>query len=304
MTPPPVLARLEGAEHRYGETLALAGLDLEVRAGEVLAVLGPNGAGKTTAIRLLLGDLPLQSGSVRVFDLPPDAPQVRARRGAMLQTSGVPDTLTVAEHLELFRAYYPAPLPASRLSEMAGLDALGARRFAHLSGGQKQRLFFALALAGDPELVFLDEPTAGLDLEGRLRLWEEIRRLREAGRTAVLTTHYLEEADALADRVVVIHDGAAIAEGTPAEIKSRAGGRLIRAYTRIGEDEAASLDGVVRVTRRGRQLEVLTSCPEAALRKMFALDPDLDDLTVVGAGLEEAFLVLTDGNGSSGGGGE
>ncbi len=291
--PDGTLARLAGVTHRYGEVVALESFDLEVRAGEVLAVLGPNGAGKTTAIRLLLGALPVQEGQVRVFGGAPGSPPARRRRGAMLQTSGVPETLTVREHLELFTAYYPAPLPVERLLALAGLDEIAERRFGGLSGGQKQRLFFALALAGDPELVFLDEPTAGLDLDGRLRLWEEIRQLREAGRAAVLTTHYLEEADALADRVAVIHRGALIAEGRPAEIKTRVAGRVVRCSTRLGEEEAKSLPGVVRVSRRGRRLELLTSEPEAALQRMFALDPDLGDLTVAGAGLEEVFLTLT-----------
>lgn len=291
--PDRTLARLAGVTHRYGEVVALESFDLEVRAGEVLAVLGPNGAGKTTAIRLLLGALPVQEGQVRVFGGAPGSPEARRRRGAMLQTSGVPEALTVREHLELFTAYYPAPLPVERLLALAGLDEIAERRFGALSGGQKQRLFFALALAGDPELVFLDEPTAGLDLDGRLRLWDEIRRLREAGRAAVLTTHYLEEADALADRVAVVHRGALIAEGKPAEIKTRVAGRVVRCSTRLGEEEAKSLPGVVRVSRRGRRLALLTSQPEAALRRMFALDPDLGDLTVEGAGLEEVFLTLT-----------
>lgn len=291
--PDGTLARLAGVTHRYGEVVALESFDLEVRAGEVLAVLGPNGAGKTTAIRLLLGALAVQEGQVRVFGGPPGSPPARRRRGAMLQTSGVPETLTVREHLELFTAYYPAPLPIERLLALAGLDEIAERRFGGLSGGQKQRLFFALALAGDPELVFLDEPTAGLDLDGRLRLWEEIRQLREAGRAAVLTTHYLEEADALADRVAVVHRGSLIAEGKPAEIKTRVAGRVVRCSTRLGEEEAKSLPGVVRVSRRGRRLELLTSEPEAALQRMFALDPDLGDLTVAGAGLEEVFLTLT-----------
>ena len=287
------LASLSGVTHRYGEVVALERFDLEVRAGEVLAVLGPNGAGKTTAIRLLLGALPVQEGQVRVFGGAPGSAAARRRRGAMLQTSGVPEALTVREHLELFTAYYPAPLPVERLLALAGLGEIAARRFGALSGGQKQRLFFALALAGDPELVFLDEPTAGLDLDGRLRLWEEIRQLRESGRAAVLTTHYLEEADALADRIAVIHRGSLIAEGEPAEIKTRVAGRVVRCSTAIGEAEAKTLPGVVRASRRGRRLDLLTSEPETALRRMFALDPELSDLTVEGAGLEEAFLALT-----------
>ena len=298
----PPLASLAGVSHRYGDVLALDRLDLEVREGEVLAVLGPNGAGKTTAVSLLLGTLPLQSGAARVFGSAPDSAQVRRRRGAMLQVSGVPETLTVAEHLALFRAYYAAPLPAARLLEMAGLQELRDRRFGKLSGGQKQRVMFALSLAGDPELVFLDEPTAGLDLDGRRRLWDEIRGLKAAGRTAVLTTHYLEEADALADRIAVIHRGRLIAEGSPEEIKSRTAGRVVRCVTSIGLDPARAFPEAAGAEMKGQHLEIVTAQPEALLRRMFALDPGLSDLTVVGVGLEEAFLALTgDGAGPEGG---
>ena len=292
-TPAPTLASLSRVTHRYGPVLALDGLDLEVRTGEVLGVLGPNGAGKTTAVSLLLGSLGVQEGAASVFGLEPGAAEVRVRRGAMLQISGISANLTVREHLELFRAYYPAPLPTARLLSMAGLEDLARRRYGKLSGGQKQRVMFALALAGDPELLFLDEPTTGLDVDARHRLWSEIRALRESGRTTVLTTHNLDEADALADRVVVIHNGRRIAEGTPAEIKSRTAGRLVRCVTRVGPDEVAGMPGVVEARTRGRHLEVLTTQPEALVRELLVRDEGLADLTVVSAGLEEAFLALT-----------
>ena len=286
------VAELSGVYHHYGDVVALDGIDLEVRAGQVLAVLGPNGAGKTTAIGLLLGTLPVQRGEARVFGREPGAGAVRWRRGAMLQASGVPVTLTVSEHLELFSSYYPAPLPVARLLAMAGLDDVAGRRFARLSGGQKQRVMFALALAGDPELVFLDEPTTGLDVEARRSLWREIRALKAAGRTALLTTHYLEEADALADRIAVVHRGRVVAEGSPAEIKSRAADRRIRCVTRVGPDEVTALPGVARVEQNGRHLEILAARPEEVLRTLLARDPDLHDLQVTGVGLEDAFLSL------------
>ena len=286
------LATMSAVTHRYGDVVALERLDLRIRQGEVLAVLGPNGAGKTTAIGLLLGSLQVQRGAVRVFGRDPGARPVRMRRGAMLQVSGLPDTLTVAENLELFSSYYPAPLPVSRLLAMAGLEELAARRYGRLSGGQKQRVMFALALAGDPELVFLDEPTTGLDVEARRSLWNEIQGLKKAGRTAVLTTHYLEEADALADRIAVIHQGRVVAEGTPSEIKSRTADRRIRCITSAGRDEVAALPGVARVEVTGQHLEILTARPEDVLRTLLALDTDLRDLHVTGAGLEDAFLTL------------
>lgn len=290
------VAELAGVHHRYGDVVALDGVDLDVRAGEVLAVLGPNGAGKTTAIALLLGSLPVQRGGVRVFGREPGATAVRFRRGAMLQSSGVPITLTVSEHLELFSSYYPAPLPVSRLLAVAGLEDVAARRFARLSGGQKQRVMFALALAGDPELVFLDEPTTGLDVEARRSLWREIRALKAAGRTAVLTTHYLEEADALADRIAVLHRGRVVAEGTPSEIKSRAADRRIRCVTSVSTEEVAALPGVARVERNGRHLEILAASPEEVLRTLLAHDAELHDLQVTGVGLEDAFLTLIRGD--------
>ena len=291
--PTPTVASLSRVTHRYGSVLALDGLDLEVRRGEVLGVLGPNGAGKTTAISLLLGSLHTQAGVASVFGLAPGAPEVRVRRGAMLQISGISANLTVREHVELFRAYYPAPLSASHLMAMAGLENLARRRYGKLSGGQKQRVMFALALAGNPELLFLDEPTTGLDVDARHRLWSEIRALRESGRTTVLTTHNLDEADALADRVVVIHNGRRIAEGTPAAIKSRTAGRLVRCVTRLVPDAVASVPGVVEARKRGQHLEALTTQPEVLLRELLARDEALADLTVVAAGLEEAFLTLT-----------
>lgn len=286
------LAAMSAVTHRYGDVVALDGLDLQIRPGEVLAVLGPNGAGKTTAIGLLLGSLQVQQGTVHVFGRKPGVRPVRMRRGAMLQLSGLPDTLTVAENLELFSSYYPAPLPLWRLLAMAGLEELAARRYGRLSGGQKQRVMFALALAGDPELVFLDEPTTGLDVEARRSLWNEIQGLKKAGRTAVLTTHYLEEADALADRITVIHQGRVVAEGTPSEIKSRTADRRIHCITGVGRDDVAALPGVVRVEDSGQHLEILTARPEDVLRTLLALDPDLRDLHVTGAGLEDAFLTL------------
>ena len=290
---PEIIATLRGVHHHYGPVHALRGIDLEVRRGEVLAVLGPNGAGKTTAISILLGMLRAEQGEATVFGVDPDESAVRTRRGAMLQISGLPQVLTVREHLDLFSSYYPRTLPIAGLLSMAGLEDLEHRRFRTLSHGQKQRLMFALALAGDPELVFFDEPTTGLDLEARRRLWDEIRSLKATGRTVVLTTHYLEEADALADRIAVIDRGRVIAEGTPAEIKSRTAGRRVRCITALATDALRVLPGVATVTTAGQHTELLTANPEDLVREMLALDPTLTDLEVTGAGLEEAFLALT-----------
>ena len=287
------VAELRGAEKRYGPVTALAGVDLTVRAGEVVAVLGPNGAGKTTAVQLLLGLGRSTAGSARLFGCDPRDAAARVRVGAMLQVSGVPETLKVREHIHLVSSYYPRPLPLSEAISVAGLTGLEDRLFGKLSGGQRQRVLFALALCGDPDLLFLDEPTVGLDVESRRGLWEQIRAKAGAGRTVLLTTHYLEEADALADRIVLLHQGLILAEGTPAEIKARVGGRVIRCRTRVPVDEVAFLPGVREARRRGEDLEILTPTAEPVVRELLARDAGLSGLEVRGAGLEDAFLSLT-----------
>ncbi|HMB52180.1 MAG TPA: ABC transporter ATP-binding protein [Thermoanaerobaculia bacterium] len=286
-------AELVQAAKRYGDVVALDGVDLAVRPGEVVALLGPNGAGKTTAVSLLLGLLAPDGGQAQLFGQNPRSPAARMRAGAMLQVSKVPDTLTVAEHLTLFASYYPAPLPVAEAVALAGLEGLERRHYGKLSGGQKQRLIFALALIGDPDLLFLDEPTVGLDVASRRTLWERIRELVQRGRTVLLTTHYLEEAEALADRIVVIDRGRIIAEGTPSEIEARAGSRRVRCRTRVEVGEVLALDGVVRAERRGDEIEVLATAAEPVVRHLLAHDPHLARLEVRGAGLEEAFLTLT-----------
>jgi ABC-2 type transport system ATP-binding protein len=293
-TEPPPAAELTAVTKRYGGVLALDQVDLVLERGRVTALLGPNGAGKTTCVKLLLGLARPSAGRVEVFGGDPDAAPQRTRVGAMMQVSKVPETLKVREHLDLFASYYPRPLPRPELIAAAGLDGLEDRPFGKLSGGQKQRLLFALALAGDPDLLFLDEPTVGLDVESRRAFWEQVRRrVEEEGRTVLLTTHYLEEADALADRVVVIHRGKVVADGSPAEIKSRASARRIRCTTRLGPADVAGLRGVSRPRRDRGALELLAVDAERVVRELLARDPGLADLEVTGAGLEEAFLDLT-----------
>src|SRR3984957_6364570 len=199
--PERIVASIEGVNKNYGDIRALRGVDFRVRAGEVVALLGPNGAGKTTAVKLLLGLMQPNSGRVRVFGGDPTNPENRRRTGAMLQVGRVPETLRVCEHIDLFSSYYEKPLPLAEVLAATGLEKLSNRKFADLSGGQRQRVLFALAICGDPDLLFLDEPTVGLDVEARRLLWDEIRRMVGRGKTVLLTTHYLQEADALADRV-------------------------------------------------------------------------------------------------------
>jgi len=288
------IAQLLGAVKRYGGVTALAGVDLAVRPGEVVAVLGPNGAGKTTAVQILLGLIQPTAGTSRLFGREPRNPRARMRVGAMLQVSKVPETLKVKEHIHLISSYYPHPLPRREVIAAAGLEGLEERLFGKLSGGQRQRVLFALALCGDPDLLFLDEPTVGLDVESRRAFWEQIRRRTGAGRSVLLTTHYLEEADALADRIVLLDRGRIAAEGTPAEIKARVTGKRIRCRTRLPLAELAALPGVrdARCTEAG-EADLLAAAAEPVIRELLARDPAVSGLDVRGAGLEEAFLALT-----------
>ncbi len=289
----PVVARLEGVSKRYGSIQALDGVDLSARQGEVLALLGPNGAGKTTSVALLLGLLRPDAGRATLFGMVPGSRAARERSGAMLQISRLPEVISVREHLELFASYYPKPMPVDEVLVLAGLEGLAERHYGKLSGGQQQRLKFALALVGDPDLLFLDEPTVGLDVETRREFWNAIRARVARGTTVLLTTHYLEEADALADRIVVIDRGSIIAAGSPAEIKARTAGRLIRCITRLAPETVARFPGVTTVTRHGAALEILASRAEAVVRALLEKDPELCDLEVGGVGLEQAFLNLT-----------
>ena len=234
-------ARLTQAGKRYGIVTALDAVDLELRRGETLALLGPNGAGKTTAIRILLGIIAPDAGTAALFGRNPRVAANRNRFGAMLQVGGVPATLTVAEHISLFSSYYPRPLPLDQTVALAGLRGLEKRLYGKLSGGQKQRVAFALALCGDPEALILDEPTSALDIESRFALWECIRGYVARGRSVLLTTHDLVEAEALADRIAVISAGRIVAEGTTAEVKARAGATLVDSYLALTRTAASEM---------------------------------------------------------------
>jgi ABC-2 type transport system ATP-binding protein len=289
-----IVASLAGVTKKFGEITALNNVNLNVRAGELLGLLGPNGAGKTTAVRLMLGLSKPQAGQVSVFGRDPRTASARGRIGAMLQVAKVPETLKVKEHIELFRSYYPGPLSLQSTLEAAGLEGMENRLFGALSGGQKQRVLFALAVCGNPDLLFLDEPTVGLDITTRLLIWQQIRRLIQQGRTVVLTTHYLEEVDALADRVVVLNHGAIVAEGTSAEIKSQTSQRKIRCATRLRRSEIENIAAVNGVTEQENRMEILTSQVEPVLRELFVLDPDLTGLEVYNSTLEDAFLKIVE----------
>jgi ABC-2 type transport system ATP-binding protein len=295
-----VVANLEGVTKNYDQVRALSSVNFGVRAGEVVALLGPNGAGKTTAVKLLLGLLQPNAGRVRVFGGDPTNPERRMRTGAMLQVGRVPETLRVREHIDLFSSYYLKPLPLTEVLAIAGLEKLSERKFGELSGGQKQRVLFALAICGDPDLLFLDEPTVGLDVEARRMLWDEIRQLVGRGKTVLLTTHYLQEADALADRVAVINKGEIIAEGTPAEIKAQTAGKRIRCITSLPLEDLRQIAGVTEVKEDREAVEIHTGVAEPVVRELLARDANLAGLEVSSAGLEEAFLALTQDSSKNG----
>jgi ABC-2 type transport system ATP-binding protein len=278
----------------YGSVEALKGVSFAVPPGQLVALLGPNGAGKTTSINLMLGLRKPTSGQVRLFGLDPNDRRARSRSGVMLQESGVPSTLTVRELVELFGSYYPSPMPPERAISLAGLEEQARRQVSKLSGGQRQRLYFALAVCGDPELIFFDEPTVGMDVESRRGFLDAIREFTHEGKTIVLTTHYLEEADELAERVVVVDRGLVIADATPAEIKSRVVGKRVSFATPepLAEAELQGLPYSSLDIDRDR-VRLFSNTPEALLRELFRRGVEMSDLTVTGADLEEAFIAIT-----------
>jgi ABC-2 type transport system ATP-binding protein len=291
--PPTTVAALTGVTKRYGAVTALDHVDLALHAGEVLALLGPNGAGKSTALGLLTGRLLPDAGRVQLYGLDPTLTAARRRIGVMLQEAKLPETLKVRELVALFASYYPAPRAVAETLALAGLTELAGRRFEALSGGQQRRVQFALALVGNAPLLFVDEPTTGLDVEARRGLWQVLAGLKAAGTSIVLTTHYLEEADALADRIVVIDRGRIRAEGSPSQIKSRARGAVLRFSTSLSESLIAAIPGVLSVSRVGERFAVQAADSDALLRLLLIADPNLADLEIQRLSLEDALLTLT-----------
>lgn len=288
------VATLENVSHRYGSVEALSRVSLALAPAQVTALLGPNGAGKTTVVRLLTGLTRPTQGRVTLFGMNPQRPEPRRRLGVMLQVGRVPETLTVREHVQLFSSYYPAPLPLARVLSLAGLEELSERRYGALSGGERQRVSFALAIVGDPALLFLDEPTVAMDVDSRRRFWSGIRELAATGRSILLTTHHLEEADAIATRVVVLGRGRVLADDTPARIKQTATGRKLRCQTRLSRAELQALPGVQQVVDEANELVVLHSLDsDRTARALLDRDASVSQLEIHSAGLEEAFLALT-----------
>ncbi len=290
---PVILATLAGVHKRYGTTHALAGLDLQVRRGELLAVLGPNGAGKSTAISLWLGLLEPDEGSARLFDGSPLDVEGRRHVGVMMQEVGLTPELRVRELVALTASYYPNPLPTADVLALTRTEAIAHRPYAKLSAGQKRQVQFALAICGRPSLLFLDEPTVGLDVEARETMWRIIRAMVAAGCSIVLTTHYLEEAEALADRVAVLAGGRLVASGSVEEIRSLVSRKHISCSTTLAAEDVRSWPDVVAVERDARRLRITVVDAEPVLRRLLTSDDCLSDVEVRRAGLSEAFVELT-----------
>jgi len=289
----PCLAELSGVQKRYGKTVALDGLDLEVRRRELLAVLGPNGAGKTTAISLLLGLQRPDAGTASLFGQPPQTLDARRQVGVMMQEVFLAPELRVREQIDLVASYYPVPLSTGAVMEMTHTSALADRPYGKLSGGQKRQVQFALAAVGRPQLLFLDEPTVGLDVEARKLMWSTLRSLVDEGSSIVLTTHYLEEAEALADRVAVLAKGRAIASGSVNEMRALVSRKLIHCSTTLAVEEVASWPEVESASRDQHGLHMTAKNAEPVVRHLLAADPGVQDLEVQRAGLAQAFTELT-----------
>jgi ABC-2 type transport system ATP-binding protein len=287
---------LRGVSRSYGSVLAVDDLSVEIACGQTVALLGPNGAGKTTAITMLLGLARPDAGSIEVFGLTPAAAVARGLVGAMLQDGGMMPGVLVGELLGMVRTLFPAPLSLQETIAVAQLQGLEKRRVDRLSGGQSQRLRLAMALIGDPELLVLDEPTAAMDVEARRNFWHEMRGFTDRGRTILFSTHYLEEADTTADRIILMARGRIVADGTPSAIKDSVGLRVIRFSVEHGDVASfEALPGVVSATVQGKRVELRCRDTDVALRALLAARADAHDIEVAGIALEDAFMTITDG---------
>lgn len=291
----------DGVSRRFGTTLALDSVRFGIGVGETVALLGPNGAGKSTAIGVMLGLLEPSDGTARTLGLSPRDAVRSGRVGAMLQSATLPAGARVGELVDLARALYPSPSPRDAILERAGLAELTGRRAETLSGGEAQRVRFALAIAGDPDLVFLDEPTVAMDVESRRAFWSDMRRFAAEGRTVLFATHYLDEADQVADRIVVLDRGRVVADGSPVALKAGITERTVRftwaAAQASVEAALLALPGVTSTDRRGETVSLLTSDADETVRALVAAGIRFRHLEVTGADLETAFLALTKGNG-------
>src|SRR4051794_31557409 len=287
---------LRGVTKRFGAVTAVDGLDLAIEPGEIVAFLGPNGAGKTTTIDMVLGLSQPSAGSAEVHGLAPRTAVAHGLVSAVMQTGGLLKELTVRETVELTAALFAHTRPVDEVLQRAGIAEIADRRVGKCSGGQQQRLRFAMALLPEPELLILDEPTTGMDVEGRREFWAAIRADAERGRTVLFATHYLEEADAYADRIVLVSRGRVVADGTAAEIKARSAGRRLTAtWADISTADAVALralPGVEDVELRGDTVLIDAADSDTVARHLLTTTP-ARDLQITSRGLEDAFIALT-----------
>jgi ABC-2 type transport system ATP-binding protein len=277
----------------FGAVDAVRGIDLTVAPGEVVAFLGPNGAGKTSTIDIILGLARPTRGEVEVYGFPPAGAVARGLVAAVMQSGGLLKDLTVAETVQLTASLFHASRPVAEVLERAGITGIADRRVVRCSGGEKQRLRFAMALLSDPELLILDEPTTGMDVEGRRDFWAAIRQDAERGRTVLFATHYLEEADAYADRIVLVRQGRIVADGTASQIKAMTAGRTLRATMSGATPEALrAVPGADSVEVRGDTVLIHSRDTDAVARHLLA-HTDAHDLEIAPRGLEDAFIALT-----------
>lgn len=286
------VAELRQARKSFGKITALDGLSIQVRAGELFALLGPNGAGKTTAISVLLGLSRADSGDARLFGQPPRSIEARRQIGVMMQEAALAPELRVREQIDMVASYYPEPVSPESVMERTGIAALARRPYGKLSAGQKRQVQFAMALVGRPQLLFLDEPTVGLDIRARELVWNMLQELVLDGCSIVLTTHYLEEAEALADRVAVIAKGRLIAEGSVDDLRSLVVRKRITCRTSLSPEQVLTWPDVQSASLDRDVLHVTTTNAEAVVRRLLAADDDLHDLELQRAGLGEAFQEL------------
>lgn len=288
--------KVQQLHKNYGKQAVLNELDLTVMPGELIAILGPNGAGKTTLISTLLGLTDHSAGSISLLGQQQGkfrSQQLKQQLGVMMQVGTASANLTVAEQCDLFSSYYSRGKTAAELLAIAGLQQHAKVRFGKLSGGQKQRLLFALALAGNPKLLFLDEPTLGMDVAARQTLWQQIRELKKAGVSIVLTTHYLQEAEQLADRIMVMQYGRFIAQGSPSELKALSSGKLIRCRCTLSDETLSALPGVSAIQRYHDRITLQSCHTEQTVLALLQADSNVSELEVQPVALEQAFLQLT-----------
>ncbi|MER5462569.1 ABC transporter ATP-binding protein [Streptomyces sp. NPDC002668] len=293
--PTPVVS-FEHVNKSYGAVRAVADLSLTLHPGETVALLGPNGAGKSSTLDLLLGLRPADTGSVRIFGTTPQQAIAAGRVGAMLQSGGLMEEVRVRELVQLACALHPRPYPVADVLAQAGIGQIADRMVNKLSGGQEQRVRFALATSGANDLIVLDEPTTGMDVTSRQSFWATMREQTRQGRTVLFATHYLEEADAIADRVLVLHRGRLLADGTAAEIKAKAGARRISFDLEGPPDEAAlrRLPFLAAFSVSGRTVRIQSQDADATVHALYGLGLYPRNLEVAGLGLEQAFVAITE----------